>query len=95
MYLQIANNQYGLAMSEYLPFDGFRSLSDSEIGQHNVHSIHDNDKGDILEVDLKYPQSVNDTHNDFPLAPEKLKVTDDDRLSEYCKTLKKKFNLGT
>ena len=35
----------------------------------------DADQGFILEVDLDYPTSLHRQHNDFPLAPEKLKVT--------------------
>lgn len=29
----------------------------------------------ILEVDLEYPPHLHDTHNDYPLAPEHLKIT--------------------
>ena len=28
----------------------------------------------ILEVDLEYPKSLHDWHNDYPLAPERIKV---------------------
>ena len=34
----------------------------------------DADHGFILEVDLDYPTSLHRQHNDYPLAPEKLKV---------------------
>ena len=94
MYLD-ANNLYGWAMSEYLPVDGFRWLSDNEIKQMDVDGITDNnDKGYILEVDLEYPTELHDLHNDYPLAPENIKISDD-MLSKYCKSLKKKFHLGT
>ena len=30
----------------------------------------------ILEVDLEYPKKIHDLHNDYPLAPERLKIED-------------------
>ena len=35
------------------------------------------DVGYVLEVDLKYPKELHELHNDYPLAPEKLAVTND------------------
>ena len=48
----------------------------------------------ILEVDLEYPTELHDLHNDYPLGPEKVKVTDE-MLSNYCKKIQKKFNIST
>ena len=31
--------------------------------------------GYILKVDLEYPKEWHDLHNDYPLAPEKLEIT--------------------
>ena len=42
--------------------------------------------GYIFEADLKYPKKLHELHNDYPLAPEKLAVSND-MLSTYCKTL--------
>ena len=34
----------------------------------------------ILEVDLEYPKELHDLHNDFPLAPERLKIGNVEKL---------------
>lgn len=50
-------------------------------------------KGLILEVDLEYPEGLHDLHNDYPCAPEKMKVTKD-MLSPYCKEILGKYNVS-
>ena len=54
----------------------------------------DSKNGLILEVDLKYPQDLHNFHNDYPLAPEKVKVTDS-MLSNYSKRIADKYNIST
>ena len=79
------NNLYGWSVSEYLPYGEFEWLEN--IAGFNVMTI--NEKGDIgyiLKVDLEYPKELHELHNDYPLAPEKLAVSND-MLSTYCKTL--------
>ncbi|CAG2208280.1 unnamed protein product [Mytilus edulis] len=92
MYLD-ANNLYGWAMSQALPVEGFRWLNDSEIENLNISDVVDDSKhGFILEVDLEYPRELHDDHNEYPLAPEKLKVTND-MLSPYAEKLLDDLNL--
>ena len=94
MYLD-ANNLYGWAMSQYLPTGGFKWLTEKQINKINLAQYNEySNKGLILEVDLEYPKELHDLHNDYPLGPEKVKVTDD-MLSEYCKNIQKKFNIST
>ena len=70
------NNLYGWAMSEYLPYNEFKWLKN--VDELDVISINEkNDVGYILEVDLKNPGKLHELHNDYPLAPEKLAVTND------------------
>ncbi|GFS70105.1 c2H2-type domain-containing protein [Trichonephila clavipes] len=65
LYLD-ANNLYGWAMSQYLPLNDF-----TWVDFLDVDNIDENgEKGYILEVDLKYPESLHDDHSDLPLAPE-------------------------
>ena len=90
MYLD-ANNLYGWAMSQYLPTGGFKWLSPK---QNLAEYTENSKKGLILEVDLEYPKELHDLHNDYPLGPEKVKVTNE-MLSDYCKKIQKKFNISS
>ena len=90
MYLD-ANNLYGWAMCQYLPTGGFRWLTEQEIKGLNLDEYKaDSEKGLILEVDLEYPKELHNLHNDYPLAPEKIKVTKD-MLSDYSRKIAEKF----
>ena len=75
-------------MSEYLPYKEFEWLKN--VDKFDVMSINKkSDVGYILEFDLKYP---NELHNDYPLAPEKLIVTND-ILSNYGKNIADKYEI--
>ena len=94
MYLD-ANNLYGWAMSQYLPTGGFKWFTQKQIDNIDLAKYkEDSNKGLILEVDLKYPEDLHDLHNDYPLAPEKVKVTDS-MLSNYSKRISDKYNIST
>ena len=93
MYLD-ANNLYGWAMSQYLPTGNFKWMSEKEISKIDLGKYKtDGKKGLILEVDLEYPQELHDLHNDYPIAPEKVKVSNG-MLSEYCKKIADKYNIS-
>ena len=90
-----ANNLYGWAMSQYLPTGKFKWLTQKQIDETNLAKFNENsDKGLILEVDLEYPKELHELHNDYPLAPEKVKVSKD-MLSDYCKKIADKYNIST
>ena len=94
MYLD-ANNLYGWAMSQYLPTGGFRWMTEKQTNNIDLAKYNDNSKkGLIPEVDLAYPKELHDLHNDYPLGPEKVKVTKD-MLSIYCQKIANKYNIST
>ncbi|XP_044573538.1 uncharacterized protein LOC123257706 [Drosophila ananassae] len=68
-----ANNLYGRAMSQKLPFSNFKFLSESEINMFDIINIDSSgDTGFILEVDLEYPDNIHDKHNSLPFCPENM-----------------------
>ena len=77
-----ANNLYGWAMTHYLPYGRFKWLNKKEIDKFDLNSIKENSSDRyVIEVDLEYPSELHDLHNDYPLAPEKLKI------SQCCQNL--------
>ena len=63
------------------------------VDELDVISINEkSDVGYILEDDLKYPKELHELHNNYPLAPEKLIVTND-ILSKYCKSIADKYEV--
>ena len=81
-------------MSQKLPTGGFQWLSDTKISGMNLGKYtEDSDVGFIFEVDLEHPNELHDDHNDYPLAPEKVKVVKE-MLSPYCKSISEKYNIS-
>ena len=78
-----ANNLYGWAMSQPMPTGGFQWIDYTD---QILETPADADHGFILEVDLDYPTSLHQQHNDYPLAPEKLTITKD-QMSPYQQKL--------
>ena len=80
-------------MSKYLPYEKFEGVKN--IDELNIMSINEKTEvGYILELDFKYPKELHELHNDYPLAPEKLAVTND-ILSNYCKSIADKYEIKT
>ena len=58
-----------------------------------MNSISENNPiGYILEGDLEYYKKLLDSHSDYPLAPEKLKISSD-MLSKYCSGIANKYGI--
>ena len=72
LYLDM-NNLYGCAMRQYLPINNFKWVKDIDKIEQKLMRIKNNSStGFVLEVDLEYMQELDDIHNDYSLAPEKL-----------------------
>ncbi|CAH3027956.1 unnamed protein product [Porites evermanni] len=90
-----ANNLYGWAMSQQLPTQGFSWMKNitkekvMDILDKANHSMSNRGrKGYIFEVDLEYPSNQWETHNDYPLAPEKMNVNGVEKLICHFKPRK-------
>ena len=69
------NNLYGWAMSQSLPTHGFHFLQQEEISALKLQDLsNDGEDCFILEVDLHYPTSLHNLHDDYPLALESLVI---------------------
>ena len=54
-----ANNLYGWAMMQYLPYGGFKWLNEEKVGDFDINLIGENSlDGYVLEVDLEYPDEL-------------------------------------
>jgi len=79
-----ANNLYGNAMVEKLPYSDFHWMDKVPDDWSELKAKLTPENGYILEVDLEYPYELHDEHNDYPLAPENLEIKPE-MLSEYNK----------
>ena len=68
-----SNNLYCRAMSKQLPTSGFEWMTDDELDDCKHLSC-------FLEVDLEYREHLHDLNNDYPLAPERVKIGDEEKL---------------
>ena len=62
-------------MTQYLPCDSFKWMSEKEIYKFDLASIkEDSPNVYILEVDLEYPNELHNIHNDYLLPQKTLKL---------------------
>ena len=70
-----ANNLYGWAMSQPLPIGGYTWLTPAAFSNIDwLKQNVDQDYGYVIECDLDYPAHLHESHNDYPLAAERLFV---------------------
>ena len=89
------NNLYGDAMSQYLPYGGFKWVKTTNETINRILNKSDNSlHGYFLEVDLDYPENLHEEHSDYPMAPEKIKIKTE-WLSPYSLENANKFDIKT
>ena len=89
-----ANNLYGWAMSESLPTGDFRWLAADEwLTIDWCAQQVDQEFGYFIECDLLYPAELHDKHNDYPLAPERMRV-EEPMLSDAQRDLRSKYEMS-
>ena len=74
LYLD-ANNLYGRAMQEYLPWKNFEWMSPHQLNYDFIKWLKpEGEVGCIIQCSLEYPVALHDYHSDYPLAPLKKSV---------------------
>ena len=68
-----ANALYSWSMKQPLPVGDFKQMEEEEL--ENLGDIPC-----ILEVNLEYPRELHDPHIDYPVAPERLKINNVEKL---------------
>ena len=93
-------------MSQKLPVNGFKCVEDtSRINEEFKKNYKkNNNKGYILEVNVKYPKKLHDLHSDLPFLPKGMKIDKCKKLVcnlrnkkkyvVYIKSLKRALNHG-
>ena len=68
LYLD-ANNLYGRAMQEYLPWKNFEWMSPHQLNYDFIKRLEpEGEVGCIIQCSLEYPVALHDYHSDYPLA---------------------------
>ena len=86
------NNLYGGAMSQYLPYGGFKWVKTTNETVNRILNKKDNSlHGCFLKVDLEYPENLLEENSDYPMAPEKI-IIKEEWLSPYCLEIQKEHD---
>ena len=67
-------------MSKFVPRSSFNLIDPKQFELNKYTS--NSSKGCVIEVDLEYPKEFRELHNDYPLAPDKIKIKRE-KLSNY------------
>ena len=85
-----ANNLYGYATSKFLPTDEFKRIQPKEPGVNKY--TKNSSKGCVLKVNFEYPKELKESHNVYPLAPNKTEIKKE-MLSSYQLKIADHYNI--
>ncbi len=91
-----SNNLYGWAMSQALPYGDLEWVKEEDYNKvfedlciYSQSELDDSKVGYYFEVDLKYPEELNDLHKDLPFACEK-----ESPKKEWLSDYQRSFDIG-
>ena len=67
-------------------------LSNKEINEFDLNISENSPIGYIFGCDLQYCKKLHDSHNDYPLCPEKIEVSNN-MLSKYCSDIADRYGI--
>ena len=67
-------------MSKFLATDGFKWIDPKDFNLNKY--TRNSSKECVFEIDIEYPKELRVFHNDYPLAPDKIKIKRE-MLSKY------------
>ena len=80
-------------MRKYLPYSGFKWFNRKKIDRFDVNSVSKNSLDRyMLEVDLEYRDELLESHNHYPITPEKLEIICI-MLSKYCSDIVDEYDV--
>ena len=70
------NNLYGWEMSQKFPVKKIEWIEDTpQFNEDFIKNYSEEcDEGYFIEVDVQYPEKLNELHNDLPFLPERIKI---------------------
>ncbi|XP_050065801.1 uncharacterized protein LOC126554820 [Aphis gossypii] len=86
---QDCNNLYGWAMSQHMPYGGFKWVEPKLEGLNDLNDT--SPIGRIYEVDITYPKELHDKHNDLPFLPQN-SIPAGSKVKKLMATLQSKKN---
>ena len=80
-------------MSQKLPVNNFKWIENiSEINEEFIKNYDENNnKGYILEVDVKYSKKLHNLHSDLPFLPKRMKI---DKCKKLVYNLRNEKNMS-